>query len=435
VQFVQAEGHATVCVYDEPKARSTIVAEVQAFSFGILHEKSSETPFGKVSLGGDTHRLGWVGLKNIRIMNSVDTPDITRFDTKEPPLDGKRSRLSTASTDIESAISRLSISSLESADVAFDSHSAVQYHVASIETRYTVDMNMIAKGAYGKVYKAEDRHCPGRVVAIKRVLALGGDTAANFMEEAEIMQDLDHPGICKIFEVYQDGDVLYFVLEFLEGGDLFDKITSERFSEETAADIIKQIACALKYAHLSGVAHRDLKPENICFCNRSTTQVKVIDWGLSSDFWTRKMKSSVGSPNYSAPEVQSAQGKLVYSSACDLWSLGVLTYVMLCGKPPFWGRPKIMLQKMQAEQYPMQNEDWVDVSDSTKDFIRCLLKANPDERMTIDEAISHPFLVRAATDDEVTKPRMAPFAKPDAAYHVESFISGSNVALLCNGLS
>merc|ERR1719359_2837751 len=118
----------------------------------------------------------------------------------------------------------------------------------------------------------------------------------------------------------------------------------------------------------------------MCFCNDRTTHVKVIDWGLSSDFVKGKMKSSVGSPTYSGPEVHSAQGQLVYTSACDLWSLGVLTYVMISGKPPFWGAPEKQFKKMLKEDFPMRDGEWLLVSDSAKDFIRRLLKAKPSER-------------------------------------------------------
>merc|ERR1719230_676470 len=153
-------------------------------------------------------------------------------------------------------------------------------------------------------------------------------------------------------------------MEYLEGGDVFGKVKGGTLKEQDVADIIGQVARSLKYAHSCGVAHRDLKPENICFVGRNTTHVKVIDWGLSSEFVKGKMKSSVGSPTYSGPEVHSAQGEVVYTSACDLWSLGVLTYVMLCGKPPFWGSPHKQMKTMMAEQYPMEKNEWLQISDS-----------------------------------------------------------------------
>jgi len=275
---------------------------------------------------------------------------------------------------------------------------------AQLSKWYDMDSEVLGTGGFGVVHKATDRST-GRVVAIKKVLGMNESTAAKYMREANIMQELDHPGICKIYEVYQDGDVLYFVLEYLEGGELFDKIIEEKMSEEAVADIVKQVACALKYAHSCGMAHRDLKPENICFCNRTSSQVKVIDWGLSSDFHKGSMKSSVGSPTYTGPEVHSAQGEEIYTSACDLWSLGVLTYVMLSGKPPFWGNPQTQMRKMQQEEYPIKSGDWLRVSESAKDFIRRLLKADPRERMTIDQVLSHTFLTHAPSD-KVEKPQM-----------------------------
>jgi calcium-dependent protein kinase len=327
--------------------------------------------------------------------------------SQAPIDDDKRLRKSTASTDAGSR--RASSCSYESIESIFDMGSfepCVPYRGAGIANRYQINMTEIGSGGYGKIFLAKDRQCEGRVVAIKKVLGLEESTTAKYMREAEIMQDLDHPSICKLFEVYQDGDVLYMVLECLHGGDLFDKIKDseqQRISEETVADIIKQVACALKYAHARGIAHRDLKPENICFCNKGSTQVKVIDWGLGSDFTYSTMKSSVGSPTYSAPEVHSAQGEFEYTSSCDLWSLGVLTYVMICGKPPFWGSPKKQMEKMMAEKYPMGLPDWEAVSESAKDFIRRLLKAQPEQRMTMEEVLAHPFLT-GVQDNQVEQP-------------------------------
>jgi len=162
---------------------------------------------------------------------------------------------------------------------------------------------------------------------------------------------------------------------------------------------------ALKYAHSRGVAHRDLKPENICFSTLGASHVKVIDWGLSSDFYKSQMKSSVGSATYSAPEVVSAQGEIAYTSACDLWSLGVLTYVMLCGRPPFWGKLGKQLKTMLAEEYPMHSKEWSEVSEGAKDFVRRLLKADPCKRMTTEEALSHAFLMNHP-EETLEEPQM-----------------------------
>jgi calcium-dependent protein kinase len=315
---------------------------------------------------------------------------------KQPAKVGQNTSGETESTRSSSTLA--SIYSSESADATFDTSSFVHYHHGvDIEKRYKIDMEVIACGGYGKVFKAEDLHCKNRLVAIKKIRVMSQSSAADYLKEAQIMQKLDHPGICKIFEVYQDGQDLFMVLEYLEGGELYDKIVSHDMTERSIADVVKQVACALEHSHSRGVAHCDLKPENICFCSHGSLQIKVIDWGLSSNSCD-DMKSSVGTSVYAAPEVLGARGDESYTSACDLWSLGVLTYVMICGKPPFWGNHFAQLKSMRAEEYPMQSEEWARVSDSAKDFVRRLLKANPLERMTSENVLSHDFLNN--TDDD-----------------------------------
>jgi len=263
--------------------------------------------------------------------------------------------------------------------------------------RYDLDPKAIAAGGYGTVFKATDKHCEGRVVAVKKCVCVDEAAVQQIRNEATIMQQMDHPSICRIFEVYQEGTTLWLVMEYCEGGEVFARIVDSeegKLTERTTADIIKQIACALKYSHGLGIAHRDLKPENVCFvgADEADTAVKVIDWGLSSQFLIKKMKSTVGSATYSAPEVLEAKGTHSYSSACDLWSLGVTAYVSLVGKPPFWGGNAQRLKMMYNERYPMEGPEWRSISADAKDFIRGLLKATPLMRTPIDDVLRHPFL-------------------------------------------
>lgn len=264
---------------------------------------------------------------------------------------------------------------------------------SKISRRYNIGARDIGTGSFGQVFVAEDRLAAGRMVAIKKVKTPDLNSKRAFQKEVGIMKNLDHPNICKIMETYEEGHVMYIVMEYCGGGEVFDRIVEEgMIAEGSTANIVRQVASALKYAHSKEIAHRDLKPENLCFCTEkaSDSRVMVIDWGVGFYFGLSRMRSAVGSLTYTAPEVRTAAGGASYSSACDAWSLGVVTYVMLCGRPPFWG--KNQLTKMQGEEYPMSSEVWQGISCDAKSLIRWLLKANPNNRLSIADVIDHPWL-------------------------------------------
>lgn len=264
---------------------------------------------------------------------------------------------------------------------------------AEVSKRYIIDQREIGTGGYGKVYVAQDREMPDRMVAIKRVVVFDEDKKKVFQQEIDIMKELDHPNICKLLETYEQGRFMFFVMEWCEGGEVFDRIMEHgQIEQQETALLVKQVASALQYAHNRGIAHRDMKPENICFCSQDTdnNQIKVIDWGLGFYFGEARMKSAVGSLTYAAPEVLEARG--VYSCSCDVWSLGVLTYVMLCGKPPFWGNHTEQLKKMKREQYPMSDAIWQGISQDAKSLIKGLLKSKPEDRISLTAVLQHPWM-------------------------------------------
>mmetsp|Transcript_8033 Transcript_8033/g.17411 ORF Transcript_8033/g.17411 Transcript_8033/m.17411 type:complete len:565 (+) Transcript_8033:125-1819(+) len=278
-------------------------------------------------------------------------------------------------------------------------------HVGTeISKRYIIPSREIAAGGYGKVFLAEDRRVPERKVAIKKVVVFDQQKKADFKREVDITKELDHPNICKLLETYEQGRFMFFVMEYCAGGEVFERIMDQgRISEQTSADIVRQVVAALVYAHSRGIAHRDMKPENICFCseNPDDNHVKVIDWGLGFFFGMARMSSAVGSLTYAAPEVLEARESSGYTSACDVWSVGVVTYVMLCGKPPFWGNYQEQLSRMKQESYPMSDASWQAVSRQGKDFIRSVLRAKPSQRPPITEVLNNPWLRMKAS---VTSP-------------------------------
>jgi len=265
---------------------------------------------------------------------------------------------------------------------------------AQISQHYDIDPREIGSGGHGKVFVARDRNMTGRLVAIKKIICQDEEKREAFRNEVLVMKELDHPNICKVLETYDDGRFMFLVMEYLEGGELFDRIMDEGMLEESiTADIIWQVASALSHAHSRGIAHRDMKAENICFCtpDAEDNQVKVIDWGLGFYFGLGRMKSSVGSLTYAAPEVLEAEDEM-YTSACDLWSLGVLAYVMLCGMPPFAGSYMEQVRRMRKEEYDLSKSVWPSVSDDAKDLIRGLLKCEPQERLPLHRILVHPWL-------------------------------------------
>eukprot|EP01017_Pseudomicrothorax_dubius_P023101 TRINITY_DN2479_c0_g6_i1.p1 TRINITY_DN2479_c0_g6~~TRINITY_DN2479_c0_g6_i1.p1 ORF type:complete len:402 (+),score=120.69 TRINITY_DN2479_c0_g6_i1:84-1289(+) len=216
------------------------------------------------------------------------------------------------------------------------------------------------------------------------------------IDEVNILRTLDHPNIIRIYEYYQDEKALYIVTDLCSGGELFDKIIEKKFfNEREAAKILKQIISAVLYCHKHKIVHRDLKPENVLYeTGKDDSLIKVIDFGTSKVFDpNQKMTQKFGTPYYIAPEV--LRGK--YDEKCDVWSIGVIAYVLLCGYPPFnGGSDRIILVKVMKGEYEFKQKDWEKVSEHGKDFVKKLLTYDPDARVTAEAAFNHPWLSEQA---------------------------------------
>lgn len=154
--------------------------------------------------------------------------------------------------------------------------------------------------------------------------------------EVAILERMDHANIVRMRGVYDTPKTFYMVLELMTGGELFDRIVSKgKYSEKEASDVVRNLADALHYCHQRGVVHRDLKPENLLYSDTTdAAQIKIADFGLAKLLnQTQLMATACGTPGYVAPEI--LLGK-PYSDKVDMWSLGVITYILLCGFPPFY---------------------------------------------------------------------------------------------------
>jgi len=211
--------------------------------------------------------------------------------------------------------------------------------------------------------------------------------------EIDIMKKLQHPNIIQLMEVIDTADTLFLVLEFASGGELFDAIVDKgSYSEAEAAKIIHQILDAVLYLHNHGIAHRDLKPENLLLLKNENGEeiIKIADFGLSKDFGEEQLQTSVGTPDYVAPEVLMGEP---YDIAVDIWSIGVISYVLLCGFPPFYGdSQKELFENIMDGRYDFPAPEWTEVSKEAKNFIQRILLVDPEKRYTAEEALADEWL-------------------------------------------
>ena len=251
---------------------------------------------------------------------------------------------------------------------------------------------VIGGGTFGSVrvaYRREDSK--KKLVAVKSISKkhMSQNEIEALIKEVEIISSLDHVNIIDFKETYQDSQYFHIVMELCTGKELFDKlIENGNLTEKTVCRIIYKILKAILYCHTVGVIHRDIKAENIIFENdQEDSEIKIIDFGLSSKYNPKqKMKSILGTPYYVAPEV--LQGE--YDDKCDVWSIGVLTYVLLTGSPPFKGKTDFeIFNSIVSNEVSFPEEKFKKVSIEAVSFISECLEKNPKLRPNAVTALKH----------------------------------------------
>ncbi|XP_071710347.1 calcium-dependent protein kinase 26-like [Rutidosis leptorrhynchoides] len=253
----------------------------------------------------------------------------------------------------------------------------------------------LGHGQFGTTFLCVEK-TTGKMFACKSIAKrklITDDDVEDVRREIEIMHHLSgNPNVVSIQGAYEDSVAVHLVMELCAGGELFDRITKKgHFSERKAADLVRTIVGVIEACHSLGVMHRDLKPENFLFVDdHEDSPLKAIDFGLSVFFKPGEtFIDVVGSPYYVAPEVLLKN----YGPQADLWSAGVILYILLCGVPPFWGESENeIFEEVLRGKLDFSSDPWPSISESAKDLVRRMLTRHPKRRITAHEVLCHPWI-------------------------------------------
>lgn len=276
-----------------------------------------------------------------------------------------------------------------------------QTHPGHIQDYYDIEKARLGEGAHGAVYRAVDRETKV-AKAIKSINVPAIEDLNRFYEEIAMHQVMDHPNVCRLQEVFRDGRKIYLVMELCTGGSLWDRVAEVKVDhdEHAAAAHMLQILGAIEHIHAHDVVHCDIKPDNLLLLSRAhDAPIKVIDFG----FATKHVRGSrdaltkyQGSVLYVAPQVLSGS----YDEKCDVWSCGVVMYLLLCGYPPFRGRDdQTTLDLVEEGRFNFPAKDWEGVSRAGKDLIRGMLAYDPDKRLSAEACLEHTWIRDHAARD------------------------------------
>ncbi|KRZ08524.1 MAP kinase-interacting serine/threonine-protein kinase 1, partial [Trichinella zimbabwensis] len=308
---------------------------------------------------------------------------------------------------------------------------------SKLTATYLLDGAVLGRGAFAVV-----KSCLSRITkeecAMKIIRKDGSLSRIRILREIQMFHMCNgHPNIVRLIEYFEDDNKFYMIFEKMRGGPLLQHIQQRvLFTERDASMVVRDVVSALHFLHGKGIAHRDLKPENIlCTSGTSATPVKLCDLDLASlcqmnsdafnDLNKNEMQSPVGSAEFMAPEVVDAfmGEKLSYDKRCDLWSLGVIVYLLLCGYPPFYGKcsnedckwhdglscadcQEWLFCHIQSGRYSFPEQDWSIISVDAKDLIQHLLVRDVNHRYSVDDVLTHPWINKEVPDTALQTPHV-----------------------------
>ncbi|KDO63576.1 hypothetical protein CISIN_1g013181mg [Citrus sinensis] len=266
--------------------------------------------------------------------------------------------------------------------------------ISNLSDRYVLG-KQLGWGQFGVIRECSDKFT-GEVLACKSIAKdrlVTVEDVRSIKLEIEIMTKLSgHPNVVDLKAVYEEEDYVHLLMELCAGGELFHRLEKYgRFSETEARVIFRHLMQVVSYCHGNGVVHRDLKPENILLATKSSSSpIKLADFGLATYIKAgQNLHGTVGSPFYIAPEVLAGG----YNQAADVWSAGVILYILLSGMPPFWGKTKSKIfDAVRAADLRFPSDPWDHISASARDLIMGMLRVDPSTRLTAAEVLAHSWM-------------------------------------------
>eukprot|EP00483_Globobulimina_turgida_P000805 UN00806 len=262
---------------------------------------------------------------------------------------------------------------------------------------------IIGQGTFASVHKCFSKSDSSQfAVKIINKIHLDEDELTALSNEMTILKHISHKNIIKLVSVFDEDNTIFIILELINGHDLYDLTLANntRLTEKTSAKIMYEVCNALQYLHCSGFVHRDLKPENILITNDG--RIKITDFGLAHANFnvtlscdSQLMKTICGTPLYVAPEIIKGEA---YNYKCDMWSMGVILYILLCGFHPFNSVVlPVLYRAIIKGDYGLTSKKWNTISKEGKDLVQCLLNVDPEKRYSAKQVKNHPWIKKYCT--------------------------------------
>lgn len=321
--------------------------------------------------------------------SQADSPDASESKPEEP-----REETDTS----ESAAARAQNEPANSEPTRLPVHPKLEIKRHAVTEDYKISSQVLGLGVNGKVVECYNKKT-GQKCALKILYE-----CPKAQREVELHWRVSAgPHIVRIISLYENmyrgKKCLLIIMECMEGGELFSRIQArgdQAFTEREASEIMRDIGTAIQFLHNMNIAHRDIKPENLLYNSKDNAAVlKLTDFGFAKETSLQNpLQTPCYTPYYVAPEVL---GPEKYDKSCDMWSLGVIMYILLCGFPPFYSNTGQaispgMKRRIRMGQYEFPNPEWAEVSEEAKQLIHQLLKTDPNERMTINKFMNHPWI-------------------------------------------